>query len=329
MAGLFLAGALPAAAQQSAVDTAQSTLTTQQLQTPLQAPGAAQGQAPLLYEGENEDTGTQYVLQPKPKVNYFQPAGDLQTYRSDNPTLAPANKSASDITVLTMQGAVQSDAREWADGVQGQTRAGFRFQDYWYGLIYGRDVLITGAPIKYSDFQTYSPYVEATMRGDNWYGTLGLRYSDYTNDNAVTSGTFYQEWVPSGTLGYQWNVAAHQTVQFQYDGDYRRTETATGGLLPSAWNDRADNAISIIYSDIIGNHWVIQPSYRLMWSKYTYSSRYRSDVYNTASFLVAYYFNTNVSLRAFTSYEWRSSSEPGNNYGNWNIGAGLTLSASF
>jgi hypothetical protein len=49
LAGLFLAGALPAAAQQSAVDTAQSTLTTQQLQTPLQAPGAAQGQAPLLY----------------------------------------------------------------------------------------------------------------------------------------------------------------------------------------------------------------------------------------------------------------------------------------
>ena len=329
LTGLFLAGALPAVAQQSAVDTAQSTSTTQQLQKPLQTPAAAQGDVPLLYEGENEDVGTQFVLQPKPKVNYFQAAGDVQVYRSDNPTLAPANKTASDITVLTVQAAVQSASSEWFDGVMGQSRLGFRFQDYWYGVISGRNQIITGAPVKYSDFTTLSPYGEISLRSDNWYGTVGLRYSSYDNNNALASGTFYQEWVPSGTLGYQMNVAAHQTVQFQYDVDYRRTETKTGGLLPTSWNDRVDNALSIIYSDIIGDHWVIQPSYRIMWSKYTLPQRNRSDVYDTLSFLVAYYFNPNLSARAFTSYEWRSSSEPGNNYGNWNLGAGLSVSASF
>jgi len=332
LSGLFLAAALPAAAQQSAIDTAQSTTVTQQLQKPLQpaAASGSQGDVPLLYEGEMEDTGTQYVLQPKPAIKYFQVLGDLQYYRSDNPTLAPGNKTASDISVLTIQASVSSPAADWFDGTaKGQFRAGLRFQDYWYGLFYGRDRIITGAPIKYSDFMTTSPYVEATARGENWYGSLGLRYAAYDNNNALTSGTFYQEWVPSGTLGYQWNISAQKTVQFQYDGDFRKTSTQSAGLLPGGWNDRSDQALSLIYSDILNDHWVIQPSYRIMWSDYTNDNRHRNDVYNTLSFLVAYYFNETWSARAYTSYEWRSSSEFGNNYSNWNLGVGLSFGASF
>jgi len=331
LAGLFLAGIAPAAAQQQAIDTVQSATTTQQLQKPLQTPGTSgnQGDVPLLYEGEMEDTGTQYVLQPKPAVNYFQALGDVQFYRSNNPTLAPGDKIASDITVLTLQAAVQSEASEWFAGYKGQFRAGLRFQDYMYGLFYGRNRIITGSPIKYSDFTTTSPYVEASLRGDNWYGSLGLRYASYDNNNALTSGTFYQEWVPSGTLGYQWNLGAQKTLQLQYDGDFRRSVTETGGLLPTDWNNRTDHALSLIYSDIINDHWIIQPSYRMMWSRYTADDRHRNDIYNTVSLLVAYYFTPNFSIRAFTSFEWRSSSEAGNNYEDWNAGSGLTLSASF
>ena len=326
---LFILATLPAAAQQAAIDTAQSTTTTQQLQKPLLAPGVVKGQIPLLYEGEAEDTGEQYVLQPKEAIKYFQFLGDLQLYRANNPTLAPANKTATDVSVLTLQVVAHTEETEWFDGFMGQTRAGLRFQDYWYGVFSDRDHIITGAPIKYSDFTTISPYVEMSLRSDDWYGSLGLRYSSYDNNNALTSGTFYQEYVPYGTVGYQWNLADKKTLQFQYDGDFRKTNTHTAGLLPTGWNDRADNALSLIYSVILGEHWVIQPSYRFMWSRYTNDQRSRSDVYNTFSMLAAYYFNEMWSARVFTSYEWRSSSEIGNNYQSWNFGVGLSVNAAF
>ena len=326
---LFLLATLPAAAQPAAVTTADSTTNTQQLQKPLATPGVVNGQVPLLYEGEAEDTGEQFVLQPKEAFKYFQFLGDFQFYRTNNPTLAPANKVSADVSVLTLQAVAQTEATEWFDGFQGQARAGLRFQDYWYGVFSGRNQIINGAPIKFSDFTTISPYVEASIRSDDYYGSLGLRYSSYDNNNALTAGTFYQEYVPYLTAGYQWNIADKKTLQFQYDGDYRKTNTATAGLLPTGWNDRTDQALSLIYSYIVGEHWVFQPSYRFMWSRYTNDQRSRSDVYNTFSFLVAYYFNEAVSARAFTSYEWRSSSETGNNYESWNIGVGFSLNAAF
>jgi hypothetical protein len=332
LAGLFLAGALPAIAQPAAVNTAQSTTTTQELQKPLATPGTTSDNGssiPLLYADEPEDVGTVQALQPRARFKYFNVAFDQQLYHSNNPTLAPGNKLGSDISVTTLQASVQSQASEWIDGWDGQARAGVRFQSYWYGVFSGRNEVITGAPIKDSDFTTISPYVEATLRNGDWYSTLGLRYSSYDNNNANADGTFYQEYVPYGTLGYQWNLAAGKTIQFQYDGDWRKTNTPSGGLLPTGWNDRSDQALSIIYSDIINNHWIIQPSYRIMWSPYTNDQRHRNDIYNTVSLLAAYYFNEDLSVRAFTSYEWRSSSEPGNNYENWDLGAGLSFSLSF
>jgi hypothetical protein len=329
LAGLFLAGALPASAQPAAIDTAQSVNTTQELQKPLQTPTSGDSAVPLLYDSEPEDVGVSHVLQPRAVFKYFNVSIDEQLYRSDNPTLAPANKKASDISVTTLQASVQSEPSEWFSGVQGQVRAGLRFQNYAYGIFSGRNNVINGAAIKDSDFTTISPYVEATFHNDPWYSTIGLRYSSYDNNNALTSGTFYQEYVPYGTLGYQWNLAAGKTVQLQYDGDWRKTNTPSGGLLPTGWNDRSDQAISLIYSQIINNRWILQPSYRVMWSPYTNDQRHRNDVYNTFSFLAAYYFNDDLSVRGFTSYEWRSSSEQGNNYENWNFGAGISFSYSF
>src|SRR5476651_2633210 len=106
---LFLLATLPVAAQQAAIDTAQQSSTTNQLTKPLLAPGVVAGQVPLLYEGEAEDTGQQYVLQPKEAFKHFQFVGDYQLYRANNPTLAPANKGASDVNVLTLQVVAQTE----------------------------------------------------------------------------------------------------------------------------------------------------------------------------------------------------------------------------
>jgi len=332
LAGLFLAAVPPVAAQQSAVDTAQSVTTTQQLQKPLK-PANTSGQVPMLYEGELEDLGPQYVLQPQDRPKYFQVMSDLQLYHTNNAALAPGNKLGTDVTVLTLQAAVQSTTAEWFDGWQTQASAGMRYQSYWYGIFSGRNQSTTQPPsfsaVSDLDFQIYSPFVALNFKKDPWYGALGLRYASFNNDNAVSNENFYSEWVPSGTFGYQWNIDSQRILQFQYDGDFRATNTDEKGLHPVGWEDRTDHSISIIYSRILGQNWVIQPSYRLMWSEYTNPDRYRSDIYNTAALMVAYYFNDNASVRAFTSYEWRSSSEFGNNYESWNLGIGFSLNVSF
>jgi len=330
LAGLFLAAAPAAAAQQSAVDTAQSTTTTQQLQKPLK-PVASSSQAPMLYEGEEDDLGPQYVLQPHERPKYFQVMSDFQLYHTNNAVLAPGNKVGTDVSVFTVQAALQSPAAQWFDNLQVQARAGVRYQSYWYGIFSGRNQNTASvfSPVKYNDFTIFSPFVELNFKSDPWYGSLGLRYAAFDNQNAVSDENFYQEWVPSGTLGYQVNIDSQRILQFQYDGDFRSTNTDEKGQHPVGWEDRTDHSLSVIYSYILGEHWVIQPSYRFMWSDYTNPDRYRNDVYNTFSFMVAYYFNETVSVRMFTSYEWRSSSEFGNNYENWNLGIGLSFNASF
>lgn len=345
LAGLFLAAALPASAQ-TAVDTAQSATTTQQLQKPILSP-TKDGQAPYLYEGEVEDIGPQYVLQPHERPKYVQIMGDLQLYHTDNAALALTNKVGTDVTVFTVQVAVQSQAKEIANGIVTQLRAGFRYQSYWYGIFSGRNNSTAPtapgvfSPVKDLDFVIYQPFVEATFKKDAWYGNLGLRYAAFYNTNSRTAAAedrnFYQEWVPSGTVGYQLNLDSQRIIQLQYDGDFRGTHTdqmftPSAGQQPTGWQDRTDHAVSLIFSHIVGEHWVFQPAYRIMYTKYTNDARARQDIYNTLSFMVAYYFNEYASARAFTSIEWRNSSyEAGvdNSYQVWNLGIGASLNVSF
>ncbi len=343
LAGLLLVAALPASAQNTAVDTAQSATTTQQLQKPI-APSKQMAQAPLLYEGELDDIGPQYVLQPHERPKYIQVMGDLQLYHTDNAALASANKVGTDVTVFTIQVALQNQAKEYFNGVVTQARVGFRFQSYWYGIFSGRDNSSSPSaysPMKDLDFVIYSPFVEVNFKKNSWYGNLGLRYAAFYNTNSLTAGAadrnFYQEWVPSGSLGYQLNIDANRILQVQYDGDFRGTHTdqmftPPAAQQPTGWQDRTDHAVSLIFSHIVGDHWVFQPAYRLMFTRYTNDTRDRTDVYNTLSFMVAYYFNENASARAFTSMEWRNSSfEAGvnNNYQAWNLGIGASLNFSF
>ncbi len=326
---LFLAAALPAAAQPTAVDTAQSTTTTQQLQKPLATPGSDASQAPLLYEGEMDDVGPQYVLQPEPKPKYFSVSSDWQLYHTDNAVLAPANKAGTDVNVFSISADMHTQEKQWWSKYTAQFSGGIHYQYYWYGVFSDRNAIASGAPIKNSDFQTITPYAQFSLKRDEYSGVAGIRYADFSNNNATTSGTFYQEWVPYWTLSRQMNLAAHEIFQVQYDGDYRATNTPSGGLQPVGWNDRVDNALSLVYSYIVNDHFLLQPSLRVMSSIYTADGRHRSDVYTTLSFVAAYYFNENASVRAFTSWEERDSSEAGNNYQDWNLGVGGSLQFQF
>jgi hypothetical protein len=333
--GLLLASPR-ALGQAAAVQTAQIATQTQQLQTPL-SPGFDNGKAPMLYEGELEDLGPQYVLVPKPSHKWFNASFDWQSYYTNNATLAPTNKGSTDVDAMTLQLLAQAPVYN-VRGVQIQPRVGFRYQAYWYGLLSGQDKLISGAPVKNNDFMTYTPFAEALYQYGGFLGSTGLRYSAFTNTNVpagTTPGTFYQEWAPYWLFGYQWTINKEQMMLFQYDGDFRFSNTQSQSLQPSGVNNRTDNAFTLVYSYILNGKWAFQPTYRYQWSYYTNSASNpggngnRNDTYNTLSLVVAYYFTDYCAARVFTSYEWRSSSAAGNNYQNLNAGAGVNLSYSF
>jgi len=288
----------------------------------------------MLYEGELEDIGPQYVLQPTARPKWFNAMLDDQIYRTNNAQQSPTNKATSDVDVLALQLSAESETLGFLDDIDAKARAGFRYNDFTYGLISGTDRSVPpGQPVKNLDFMTYTPYAELLYQKDRWLGSTGVSYSAFTQDIPSHSGTFYQEWVPYWALGYQWNLSDVQTLLLQYNGDYRFTNTNPLGTPQAAdVNDKTDQSLSVVYSHILGNHWVLQPSYRLMWSGYSNSvPSGRNDIYNTFSMVVAYYFDNGISLRAFTSYEFRNSSGTGTNfnYQNWNIGAGINAGYSF
>ena len=324
-------------AQPAAVQTAQLATQTQMLQSPL-SPGFNQGKVPALYDGELEDLGPQYLLVAKPKVahKWFTATADWQTYYTNNAALAPNNKGASDVSVATAQLMAQAAAYTFGD-LQVQPRVGFRYSAYWYGVLSGRDSRVGGVPVKYSDFMTYTPFAEASYQYGNFLGSTGVRYSAFTNDTKISEGTFYQEWAPYWLFGYQWQISKSQMLLVQYDGDFRFSNTANPtGLLTTGINDRTDNAVSVIYSYILGGKWAFQPTYRYQRSYYTDSKSNpipgegrRDDTYNTVSLVVAYYFTDWCAARVFTSYEWRNSSAPGNDYRVANAGLGASLNYKF
>jgi hypothetical protein len=276
-----------------------------------------------------EDVGPQYVLQPQPKPKYFFASADWQLYYTNNAALASGNKVGTDVNVFSLSAEIHTLETAWWNKSTAQAHAGIRYQTYWYGVFSDRNAIASGAPVKNSDFETISPYVEATFKRDDWSGAVGLRYADFSNNNATSSGTFYQEWVPYWSIAKQFVLNAKSILQLQYDGDYRATNTPSGGLLPTGWNNRADNSFTVVYSYIINDHLVLQPSYRFSVASYDATGRQRRDNYNTFSFVAAYYFNEWTSVRAYTSWEQRNSTEVGNNYQNWNIGLGATYQMKF
>jgi hypothetical protein len=331
-------------AQPAAVQTAQLATTTQQLQTPL-SPGFTNGKAPALYEGELEDLGPQYVLVPKPAHKWFNVMFDWQTYYTNNAALSEIDRQSTDVNAMTVQLLAQAPVYKVGD-LQVQPRLGFRYQAYWYGLLSGQNRLVGGAaaqggtPVWNNDFMTYTPFLEALYQYGKFLGSTGVRYAAFTNSHVQTqpstTTTFYQEFAPYWLLGYQITLGKSQMLLLQYDGDFRLSDTPQPTtLIPTNLNDRTDNALSVVYSYILGGKWAFQPTYRYQWSYYTNGSSnptggpHRSDQYDTLSLVIAYYFTDYCSARVFTSYEWRSSNVAGNNYQNLNAGAGVNLSYNF
>lgn len=300
-----------------------------QLSRPLADPELTAIKVPELYEGELEDIGPQFLLLAPPRHKYFQFLVDMQAYRTSNATLVPSNfnPGSSDITVATFQGSVISKPMDTGFG-QVQLRAGMRYQFFWYGLITGRNDQVSGFPVKDNDFNVFTPFVEALWQKDGWFATAGVRYLNLYSP--PQSRTTYEEVAPYWIGGYQFVLSQRDLLLLQYDGNFRFSSTKNFGLLPAGINNRTDQAFSLIYSHLLTDRFIIQPSYRFQYSYYTDSPTSRNDIYNTLGLLFAYYITDNIAVRVFGNWENRdSSSRIPSSYRNWNLGGGANLTFQF
>ncbi len=280
-----------------------------------------------MYPGEFEDLGPQFLLLAPPPREWLQFYFDVMVYRTSNATLVENNVGSSDLSVATFEVTVMPV--EWTVfGGKLEPAIGLGAQVFRYGLVGDRDKMVSGQPVKNNDFNALMPFAELTWTKGPWFAFSGVRYSRLYN--TVGDTTFYTEWMPYWSLGYQWNLTDVSALFLQYEGDYRFSDTETFGLQPSSINDRLDQAVLLTYSHLWYNRLVTQLGYRFQYSHYTNSAISRNDAYNTFALTAAWYFTRSLSVRAFTSYEMRNSSAsfPAS-YKNWNVGGGANLTLRF
>lgn len=282
---------------------------------------------PALYEGELEDLGPQYLLMRKPVHKYFDFYTDLQWYYTSNATLAENNAGPSDVMVWSNQLAfLPGDIEGFRDGTL-KPRLGFRYQVFRYGQIKGDDKLINGNQVDLNDFQARTPFAELLWTKDKWGISAGYRFTDLRSRSTDTS--FYRENVFYWSVGRQFPLKNDYMFQLIYDGDYRITHTDPAPLQPTDINNRTNQAVTGVLTKVINSRWIIQPSVRGQFSKYTESPVSRQDWTLSGTLNVAYYFTQRLSARGFINLDRRRSSQVNSSYDNYNLGVGSTFTFRF
>lgn len=290
-------------------------------------PATEEAVAPQLYPGEFEDLGPQFLLLAPPPREWLQFYLDVMAYRTSNATLVQSNTGSSDLSVATFEVSIMPV--EWSVfGGKLEPVVGLGAQVFRYGFFGDRNKVISGLPVNENDFNALMPFAELTWEKGPWFAFTGVRYSRLYNTTADV--TFYTEWMPYWSVGYQLNLSDVSALFLQYEGDYRFSDTESFGLNPPSINDRLDQAILLTYSHLWWNRLVTQLGYRCQFSHYTNAAQPRNDVYNTFALTAGWYFNRALSVRLFTSYEMRNSSAsfPAS-YTNWNVGGGANLTLRF
>ena len=94
-------------------------------------------------------------------------------------------------------------------------------------------------------------------------------------------------------------------------------------------NDRLDSVFLATAVHQLCEKVIIQPFYRFQHAHYTENSD-RNDVTNTFGIALAYLINDWASVRVFTSYEVRDSTDATiPDYHKWDTGGGVSVSIKF
>lgn len=295
---------------------------------------------PSLYEGEVDDLGPQLLLLENPPHDWFFASADLQDYLTSNAALTETRTTSSDVAVLTAEAGVKGKPVKFGDkGGRLNLSGGYRYQHFQYGLLSGRDnhdiANSGGVKLDRLNFQTHTLFLDGEWSKGGWFAAAGLRYAAFIQNSDDT--TSYQEYVPSVRAGHRWTLTERDFLTLDADADYRFTRVAksvAGIPVEGDRNDRYDLGLNLSYAHVFGERLLVQTSYRFQYTDYTEGSAVaapsngREDFLNTFSLTVGYYFTPRFSVRSFASAEFRASHK-GDDYENYNLGAGVMASLAF
>jgi hypothetical protein len=317
---LVLLGCGSLHAQPAAIQQLQNDQIIRAIQPPLPAltPGT---NAPELYPGENLDVGPQRILRVMPHPAYFAALFDSQFFYSDNANYAPQPAAVGSlIFVNTAQASLAPPV--FALG-PGKAAVALGVSSQWYN--YGNNQL------ENLDFNAETLFFSAKYTLGKWQAAAGLDLTRLVNQENYDET--YRETMPN--FGLQRVIPLNPRMFFTVGDlvDYHSTKVpGTLGRVGDI-NDRFDDVASVTFTWQPTRHLVVQPYYCFQYSYYehnTLDTSYRNDYLQSVGVTAAYYFNANLSVRAFFNYNRKQSSDTlAPPYREMNGGVGLTLDMRF
>ena len=318
---LTAAAANAASPIDSAIQTSQGVGTQGRLSAYAHRGGPGNGETvPELYPGENRDVGPQMLVMPQARKVYFEAGVDMQYYYTSNALLTESGNTDTGVLLSTAYlGLAPTPFDLW--GGKFAWRAGYKQQAYNYGFDK------TSNQLNNLDFTIGTVYLNGRFTFlDNWTASLGMDYNRYLSFE-TSFDEFYTEAMPQWSLERTIQVNDRCYISLGYFGSYHLTHTDP--LPTTNINDRLDSVFLITSVHQLTEKLILQPFYRFQHSHYTENSD-RNDITNTFGVALAYLINDWSSVRVFTSYEVRDSSDSAiPDYGKWDTGGGVSVSVRF
>jgi hypothetical protein len=312
-------GILSLHAQPAAIEQLQNNQITRQLQTP--PPNLTNTNAPELYPGENVDVGPQRILRRLPQNHYFDVLLDSQVFYSTDANYAQQPYAISSwVFVNTIQGAITPPVINLGPG-KAAVAVGVASQWYNYG----------DNRLESLDFNAETFFVSGKYTLGNWQFGLGVNLTRLVSQENYDET--YREFMPN--IGIQRVIPITDRMFFAVGDlvDYHLTRVPSVLGSRSDINDRFDDIPSLTFTWQATRHLLIQPYYRFQFSNYTHDApgtSGRNDYLQSVGITAAYYFTSNISVRAFYNYNRRQSDDPFTPpYLEMNGGPGATLEIKF
>ena len=286
-------------------------------------------EAPELYPGENADVGPQRILRLTPRKTHFEVVADSQFLYTDNAYLSDNSKIDTTLFVNTIQAAFAPEPAKVGRGQFAPT-LGYRSQWFNYDLAGGDEAL------PHLDFTAQTAFLNGRYQLGEWQFFGGFDFTRLLDQSRYEE--VYREYTPA--IGLQRFITINDKLMIVVGGQfsYHFTDMQTNSGVGPDVNNRYELGANISLNYEIIPRLILQPFYRFQYSEYrgftdteTTPAAPRYDYVHTAGASVAYYFNRNVAVRLFASYECKDSSYSTGTYDyhKFDAGGGLTLDFRF
>ena len=290
-------------------------------------PFAAGAPVPELFAGELADLGPQYLLLPAPRAGELELWGDAEYSGTSNVMLEETQPQAS--SVLSLQSGVnwRSTPHAWGAG-RVTWQAGARAQTYRYGFLANANTPINFIEIDRNNFDLAGAHLSAQWQHARWLAGTALRGALLHNRHSGRE--FYREAALEAHLLRLWTPTPRLRLAAGADAAWRRTRTATFGLLPAGWNDRVELALVAAAEWDCGEAWRLAPALRVQGAHYTQRERERDDVVASARLALVRPLGPHTEMRLSLSHDRRESSEPlVTDYAKWDAALGAAFAFRF